>query len=121
MTEPKKPDDTSNNDDIKETTKTTEKAIKTNTNLTENDGTITEITKKIEKDESDNNNLDKKKCIEFSNKLKIGGQNILVVKSEEHIISGDSAPNCCLIGSPEHVRLILLLFIIQLKFIYFVP
>ncbi|PKC15655.1 hypothetical protein RhiirA5_483782 [Rhizophagus irregularis] len=100
MTEPEKLD---NNDDIKEITETTETAIKTNTNLTENDGTITETMKNIEKDESDNNNLDEKKCIEFSKKLQIGGENILVVESEKYIISGDSAPNCCIIGSPEHV------------------
>ncbi|GBB99866.1 hypothetical protein RclHR1_03660013 [Rhizophagus clarus] len=103
MTEPKKPDDTSNNDDIEEIMKPMEKDIITNTNLTENDRTITEITKKIEKDELDNNNLNEKKCIEFSKKLQVGGQTILVVKSEEHFISDDSDSNCCKIGSPKHV------------------
>ncbi|RIA96032.1 bacterial low temperature requirement A protein [Glomus cerebriforme] len=92
MTEPKKSD----GDNIEKIVETT------SINVIENDESVGDTTKKIEKDESDNNN-DEQKCIEFSKKLQVGGKNILVVNSEDYVLSGDSAPSCCIIGSPEHV------------------
>lgn len=39
---------------------------------------------------------------EFSKKLQIGNTKLLIVDKEEDVISGE-APNCCVLGSPEHV------------------
>lgn len=39
---------------------------------------------------------------EYSKKFQIGGTKLLIVDKEENIISGN-APNCCVLGSPEHV------------------
>jgi hypothetical protein len=40
--------------------------------------------------------------LEYSKKLQIGNTKLLIVDKEEDIVSGD-APNCCVLGSPEHV------------------
>lgn len=49
------------------------------------------------------NNIEGKKANDFSKKLHINGQKILVVSSEDEVLSGKSAPNCCVVGSPDHV------------------
>ncbi|RHZ88764.1 hypothetical protein Glove_21g57 [Diversispora epigaea] len=38
----------------------------------------------------------------FSKSLHVGGQKVLVVDHENAILSGEGAPPCCVIGSPEH-------------------
>ncbi|CAJ0899842.1 6072_t:CDS:10 [Entrophospora sp. SA101] len=49
------------------------------------------------------NNPEEKKGNDFSKKLHINGQKILVVSSEDEVLSGETAPNCCVLGSPDHV------------------
>src|SRR5947209_5865773 len=106
MTEQEKPDisiniNTSNNDNKKTTTEVTEITEKiTNNNVTINDERVTVA------DKNNGSNNDVKKNKEFSECLRVGGQKVLVVKNAGDIVSGDNAPNCCLLGSPEHVRLI---------------
>ncbi|CAG8551478.1 2016_t:CDS:10 [Diversispora eburnea] len=39
----------------------------------------------------------------FSKSLHVGGQKVLVVDHANEILSGEGAPSCCVIGSPEHV------------------
>ncbi|RHZ88891.1 hypothetical protein Glove_21g385 [Diversispora epigaea] len=39
----------------------------------------------------------------FSKNLHVGGQKVLVVDHQNEILSGEGAPSCCVIGSPEHV------------------
>ncbi|CAG8796066.1 4587_t:CDS:2, partial [Racocetra fulgida] len=33
----------------------------------------------------------------------VGGKKVLVVETEDQLLSGKTAPACCVIGSPEHV------------------
>ncbi|GBB85599.1 hypothetical protein RclHR1_01210007 [Rhizophagus clarus] len=40
--------------------------------------------------------------LEYSKKFQIGDTKLLIVDKEEDVISG-KAPNCCVLGSPEHV------------------
>ncbi|CAG8446895.1 11155_t:CDS:10 [Diversispora eburnea] len=49
---------------------------------------------------SNNNKLGSEKG--FSKSLHVGGQKLLVVEHENEILSGEGAPFCCVIGSPEH-------------------
>ncbi|CAG8445156.1 893_t:CDS:10 [Acaulospora morrowiae] len=51
----------------------------------------------------DGGDLQKDTHNEYSKKLDINGQKVIVVKREGEIVSGESVSNYCVIGSPEHV------------------
>ncbi|CAG8445145.1 892_t:CDS:10 [Acaulospora morrowiae] len=59
---------------------------------------------------SENEDLEKSHekgtCEGYSSKININGQNVLIVKNEDDVVSGKLAPNCCVIGSPEHVAVL---------------
>ena len=111
MTEPEKPNVSINTNAPNDIQKTTE------TSRMENDETITEaVITVIDENPEKKNELDDNKVVDgekknlegkydnFSKKLQIKGQDVLVIKNGKDVLSGDSVPNCCILGSPEHVR-----------------
>ncbi|CAG8592753.1 6548_t:CDS:10 [Dentiscutata erythropus] len=44
-----------------------------------------------------------KNGVKYSKNLEIGGKKVLVVENEDQVLSGKTAPDCCIMGSPKHV------------------
>ncbi|CAG8487368.1 7485_t:CDS:10 [Ambispora leptoticha] len=70
--------------------------------------TVVSIQVESEEKHKPTNQNDKKdqtweKLVEYSKKLEIGGQKVLVVENEESVISGEGATEYCVLRSPEHI------------------
>ncbi|CAG8543727.1 12173_t:CDS:10 [Cetraspora pellucida] len=80
----------------------------TTKSTTNNDNVITEInddlpnSNEILQNDGSKLNCDKN-AVEYSKNLEIGGKKVVVVETEDQLLSGKTAPACCVVGSPEHV------------------
>ncbi|CAG8475343.1 13045_t:CDS:10 [Cetraspora pellucida] len=83
----------------------------TTKSTTNNDNVITEIniinddlpnSDEILQNDGPKLNCDKI-AVEYSKNLEIGGKKVVVVETEDQLLSGKTAPACCVVGSSEHV------------------
>ncbi|RIB04088.1 hypothetical protein C2G38_711861 [Gigaspora rosea] len=91
--------------DPQDTTKSTTKNNNVITEETINEG-LPNSDEILINDESKLNDDKTDKNVKYSKNLEIGGKKVLVVENEDQLLSGKTAPVCCVIGSPEHVKVL---------------
>ncbi|KAF0496177.1 LtrA-domain-containing protein [Gigaspora margarita] len=89
--------------DPQDTTKSTTKNNNVITEETINEG-LPNSDEILINDEPKLNNNKTDKNVKYSKNLEIGGNKVLVVENEDQLLSGKTAPVCCVVGSPEHVK-----------------